>query len=310
MTMIKISSVVMGVILVGLTVYGVGLAAQRAGESRPVKTVARIDGNGAGQVGEIGQAQPEISKNSAQGKPAAKLANRERIYSNVAGLTKILKVVPDGSTVKKGEVICELDSAGFKDQLINQQITAKSARAVFEKARLTREVAELAVVEYQEGIYPTNLAEVEGDIKIAEAELALAQEELNSAKASAVDKLPIKRLELAVQRTQFGLEKAQGRRRLLVDYTKGRTVKQLRSTVEEAHTNELAKEAVCELEVSRERKLEGMIAGCKITAPVDGKVVYDPNLSILEGRGVGLRQLLFDIIPTSNSVDAPNPGKR
>jgi RNA polymerase sigma factor (sigma-70 family) len=310
MTMIKFSSVALGVIFVGLTAYGVGLAAQRAGVSRPVKSVDRIDGNGAGQVGELGQAHPDATKNSAQDTPAAKTAGRQRIYSNVPGQTTILKIVLPGSMVKQGDVICELDAASFKDQLINQEITTMSARAVFQNARQTREVAEIAVVEYQEGIYATNLAEIDGDIKISESELALAQDELNLAKANKFGKLPIQRLELAVQRAQFGLKKAQSRKKLLVDYTKGRTVKQLRSTVEKAHADELAKEAIWELELSKQGKLEKQIASCKITAPIDGKVAYGPRSTLAAGNAVGLRQLLFEITPTSDIVEAPNPGKR
>jgi len=263
-----------------------------------VLRVAHLDGNQAGQDAGLGQAQSEISKNSVQGKPDAKTAGRETIYSNVPGQTTVLKVVPDGSMVKKGDVIRELDSAYLKDQLVNQEITTMSARAILENARVTREVAEIAVIEYQEGIYVINLAEIEGDIKIAEAELALAQEELNSAKASKFDKLAIMRLDLAVHRAQFGLEKGQSRKKLLVDYTKGRTIKQLKSTVEKAHSDELAKKAIWELETSKERKLERQVASCTIVAPIGGKIVYN---SLRPGQAVGLRHSLFEIVPTSDT---------
>ena len=45
-------------------------------------------------------------------------------------------------------------------------------------ARLTREVAEIAVIEYNEGIFLQDLTDVEGENKVAEAELALAEEVL------------------------------------------------------------------------------------------------------------------------------------
>ena len=66
----------------------------------------------------------------------------------------------------------ELDSAPLRDQLINQRITTKSAEANFQNAKLTREVAEIAVVEYEQGIYIQDLATVEGEIKLAESDLA------------------------------------------------------------------------------------------------------------------------------------------
>ncbi|MFI5456649.1 MAG: sigma-70 family RNA polymerase sigma factor [Isosphaerales bacterium] len=314
MTMIKISSVMVGVILVGLTGYGVGLAALRAGESRSVAREAPIDAIQAGQDGGLGRAQPGSRKPAAR-KPEAKTAGREKIYANVAGQTTIVYIVPDGSTVKKGQLVCELDSASLKDQLINQRITTESAKANSLNATLTREEGELAVVEYESGIYVFNLAEIEGDIKIAEAELALAQEELNTAKASTTDKLAIKRLELAVFRAQFGLEKGQNRKKLLVDFTKPRTIKQLKSDVQKAHSTELAKKATWELETGKEKKLERQIAACEIKAPRDGTLVYFPGRTqvvlrkdgttaeiplIEEGATVRERQILFEIIPMSD----------
>ncbi|MFI5454405.1 MAG: sigma-70 family RNA polymerase sigma factor [Isosphaerales bacterium] len=299
MTMIKINSVALGVILVGLTGYGVGLAAQRARESRSVLRVAAIDGNQAGRDGGLGRAQPD-SKKPAALNPAAKTAGRERIYSNVSGQATIRKIVPDGSTVKRGQVVCELDSASLKDQLINQKITTESARDQFENSRLTREVAELAVVEYVEGIFKSDLAEVNDDVKIAETVLALDQEELNEVRAdTAVKKLAIKRLELAVFRAQVALKREQSRLKVLVDYTKPRTVRQLRSDVEKARSDELPKKAIWQLEMAKEQKLKHQIAGCTIVAPRDGILVYDSESSIGKGATVGFRQRLFEIIPTS-----------
>ena len=107
-----------------------------------------------------------------------------------------------------------LSSAALRNELINQKITTMSAKAIFQNAKLIREEAETAVVEYQEGTYVMNLAEIQGDIKIAEAELALAEEELNSAKARATDKLAIKRSELAVLRAQVsGLRRVEHRKK-------------------------------------------------------------------------------------------------
>ena len=46
-----------------------------------------------------------------------------------------------------------------------------SAEAAFQNARLTGEVAEIAVKEYEEGIYPQDLQTIQGEIKTAEAEI-------------------------------------------------------------------------------------------------------------------------------------------
>ena len=260
MTMIKISSVATGVALLGLTGYGVGLAGQRAGELPPVPAVAQIDGNLARQNGGRGRAQPGAGQKSTQGKRALKTAGDGKIYALVEGTTSIISLVPDGSTVKKGDIVCELDSAALKDQLINQKITAESAEAGFTNATLAREVAEIAVVEYLEGTFPSELADFEGEIKLAEMEISLAEDELKAAATGGgTSPLAVKRAELEKTRGTVALKKAQCRRRLLVEYTKGKTLRELQKEVKKSQSNELAKKAILDLERQKQKKLERQI---------------------------------------------------
>ena len=83
-------------------------------------------------------------------------------YCLIEGRTTIIMISPEGTPVKKGQIVCELDSACLKDQLINQKITVKSAEANYENAKLAREVAEIAVMEYSEGIYKQRHGDPEG----------------------------------------------------------------------------------------------------------------------------------------------------
>jgi HlyD family secretion protein len=221
--------------------------------------------------------------------------------------TTVVMVVADGSAVKIGQVVCELDAAAFWNQLVNQQIATKSAAANFENAKLTREESEIDKKWYEEGIFLTELQETEGDIKIAESEFSLAQDELNALKAANPDnKLAIKRAELVMLRAQFALEKTQSRRRLLVDYTKPKKIKEFTTAVEKARSLELANRAIWELEASKEKKLEHQIAQCRIVAPIDGKLVYTNALRYatnptVTGAKVLPDSTLFEIRP------APQP---
>ncbi len=110
--------------------------------------------------------------------------------------------------------------------------------------------------------------------------------------------------ELTLKKARFALEQAESKKKVLVDYTKGKTIKELKSEVEKARSDELAKKATWELEVSKEKKLERQIAACDIKAPADGLVVYanDPNRAfgsnqpqIEEGATVRERQKIFSL---------------
>ena len=217
-------------------------------------------------------------------------------------------IKPEGTPVKKGEIVCQLDSASLKDQLVNQKITTKSAEANYENAKLTREVAEIAVVEYEEGIFKQDLATVEGEIKLAESDLSRSEDRLDWARRM-FDKGYVSMAtkvseELTLKKARFALEQAQSKKKVLVDYTKGKTIKELKSEVEKARSDELAKKATFELEDSKEKKLERQIANCEIKAPADGLVVYanDPNRAfgsnqpqIEEGATVRERQKIFSL---------------
>ena len=50
-------------------------------------------------------------------------------YCLIEGQTTIIQLLPEGSAVKKGQVVCQLDSAALKDQLINQKISREVGRS-------------------------------------------------------------------------------------------------------------------------------------------------------------------------------------
>ncbi len=230
------------------------------------------------------------------------------VYCLVEGGTTIIRIEPEGTKVKKGKIICELDSAALKDTLINQRITTKSAEANFLNAKLTREVAEIAVREYVEGVYVQELASVEGEIKLAESDLMRAEDRLDWArrmfKKGYVSMATKVSEELNFKKANFTLEQAQSKKDVLVKYTREKTIKELESEVKKAHSDELAKSATWELEKGKESKLETQIKNCTLIAPIDGLIVYanDPSRmfgsnqsQIEEGATVRERQKVISI---------------
>jgi HlyD family secretion protein len=68
------------------------------------------------------------------------------------GETTMLTVLPEGTTVKKGDVLCELDAAAFREQLRIQQINVGAQRSTHHQAELDVDVAKLAVDEFRNGV--------------------------------------------------------------------------------------------------------------------------------------------------------------
>jgi hypothetical protein len=153
----------------------------------------------------------------------------------------------------------------LKDQIRKQQIAIRSAEANLQNARLTREVAEIAVTEYKEGIYVQDLAVAEGEIKLARDGLERARKNIelakdrlatilrlakNSAGDLSLEYMYTDRVELAQleeRKAALALEQAESNKRILVEYTRGKRLRELQSEVEKARSQELTKKAECEL---------------------------------------------------------------
>jgi HlyD family secretion protein len=314
MTMIKIGGIAAGVVLLGLAGYGVGIAGQKSGPDRPVQDASQPDSPSE----TVSPANPQRGKKAAARlaarDPARKGTRFEGVYSRIPGQTVIIRILPDGSVVKKGDVVGELDSAALRDTLINQRITTESAKANFMNSKLRREDAEWTLRVYRDDLLPREQRELEGEAKVAEAELATGEAELKRVKEiGGNNDLETKRAEMAIARAKLAALKAENRLHSLTTYTRQARTKELLGAVDKAHSDELAKQAVWELEKNKEVKLERQIAACTLLAPIDGTVVYPryvspPNgalvpaghtsLPIEEGAAVREHQLLFQIVPT------------
>jgi RND family efflux transporter MFP subunit len=251
----------------------------------------------------------------------------EPVTCQVEGGSTIIRIVPEGSRVKKGDLICELDSAGLKDQLINQTIARKRAEANYQNARLTREVAEIAVHEYEQGIYPADQKTLRDQIATAQAAVpkAVARREriqrarhrLEAAKTAGrlgatlddiITKLDIddvlKAADEALEGQKKAVDQAKSRLEVLEKFTYPKMLKQLKSAVENARADELAKQAAWESERIKDVRLRSQIQSCTVSAPYDGLVVHyaGPQNPIAEGAVVRPRQRILGLIDLSSPM--------
>jgi RNA polymerase sigma factor (sigma-70 family) len=223
--------------------------------------------------------------------------NEQDLYSNVEGLSAIMNIKPEGSAVKQGELVCVLDSAALRDSLVTQAIATQRAQVAYANAKLVREAAEIALIEYTQGIAPLELNAVSTDIELAQKGMLLGEARAERARrahrqldetthrsgaaktpSDIAAKLEIDdRLEIAQQsfeREKKMLELAVARREILEKYTKPKKTEELKSDAEAKSSDELAKQAGWELAKARENILEKQIGYCQIRAPRDGLLVH------------------------------------
>jgi HlyD family secretion protein len=297
-TMIKLGGIAAGAILLGLVGFGAGFAAQRPDEADASRRAGVEERRPADGPAGPGQAEPKPARDAAGPPRDGRGSARHTVRSDVDGAATLVRIGVNGAFVKRGEVVCMLETEAFSNQLVDQRIAVKKAESAYVNAKSDREVAEIALKAYTDGESLGQLADAEGDIEIARAEMDLAEAELNNARAAHPDSrgVAIRRAEVAVLRTRFALEKAQSRKKVLTQYTRPKKVMELEAVVKKGRADELARMAIWELERSKEVKLEKQLDACTIRAPIDGQLRYDGR-SISRGATIHGGQEIFEIEP-------------
>jgi hypothetical protein len=228
--------------------------------------------------------------------------NAVEVLSSNEGKATFSFLRPEGARVAKGQVVCELEGAnhpGLSDQLAQQSLVTKSAEAAYRNAELTREVAEIAVTEYVEGIFKQDLAVANGEIAVEESGLRRCEDRLGWAKRMIekgyLSQRQVEEEQLVLDKAKAKLEQAKARKDVLEKYTRGKTIKELKSEVEKARADELRKKVTLEREQAVEARLKKAAEAFRITAPISGNIQYgrpiDASTTVIKG------QLLFRIVP-------------
>jgi HlyD family secretion protein len=244
----------------------------------------------------------------------------------------ILWIVPDGTEVKEGEKIVELDSASIDEQLEAQKGVYEKALAAKIKATEDAGAAEIAVREYAEGTYVKDLQLAEANITLAMEDLRSAQNVLEHTKRMArkgfTTPLQVEADEFAVKRADLQLATYKTEKRVLEQFTREKTLKALEATRDAAQAAARSEEATMKLEKAKLDRLESQLSKCVITAPQSGMLVYykersrfgSSSSTIEEGAPVRERQVIAQIpkltemqanVPVHESkVEQLKPGMR
>jgi HlyD family secretion protein len=241
---------------------------------------------------------------------------REQIVlrSEIEGSTTILQIVDEGTLVRQGDLLVELDIADLENNVVDRRIRVQNdeadlihaqenlkvvenqAAANSEQAQLNLQFARQDLENYIEGEYPKRIKEAETRITLAEEDLSRARESLKWSRILFDEKYlsqsELQQDELAEKRAQFNLELARADLDLLRDYTYRRELDQLESDVRQAElalereqrmasanlaqarAQLAAREASLREELDRLRRLELQIEKARIYAPIDGMVLY------------------------------------
>lgn len=191
---------------------------------------------------------------------------------------EILWAIGEGSAVKQGDLLVRLDSSALEEELTLQQMDVTQSIASLSKAENELAAAEIAMNEYVLGTFVEEMNEIESEITLAEENVRRAEEYLlysgRLAAKGYVTSLQLQGDQFALKKAKIELEKAQTKLKVLQEYTKEKTIKELDSDIKVAEADlEAAKEKLG-LENKMLRFFEEQIAACEVRAPQNGQVVY------------------------------------
>jgi multidrug resistance efflux pump len=199
---------------------------------------------------------------------------------NTSGVA-ILRIVPEGTVVKKGDFMVELDSSAFAEERTTQQIAVNTAEALVVEARNIYETALIAKQEYLEGTYVQERQTIESEVFVAEENLNRAKEYYEYSKKLAgkgyVNQLQLEADKFAVEKSKKELDAAKTKLKVLDDFTKAKMLKQLESDIVIAKSKWESEKSSYDLASAKLQEIEDQIGKCTIKAPRDGTVVYAHN---------------------------------
>lgn len=228
--------------------------------------------------------------------------------------TTIKWVIDDGSQVKQGQLLVELDDSGLYEQQKNQKITLDKARSEFiqaeenlkitesqnetdiKTAEIAVELAKLDLEKYIDGEYEQSKKDIKNRILQAESDLEQWRDRTawsgRMVKRGYVASSQYQSEMARLQGAEINLDKVREELRVLEKYTFVRTKTDLTSKVAEtlraldrvrkvaeskrlqSQTDLLAKKSIFEQENSKYQELDDEIRKCTLTAPQEGMVVY------------------------------------
>jgi len=230
-------------------------------------------------------------------------SNNRKIKCRVRGNSTINQVIENGTRVQKGDVLVRLENKQIEDYLHERTKFSHLSRdaAIGFRAQATR--AKLAISEYEEGRYRTELMELEKDLAIANSNLLTNESLLAHARAKLEkgyeSELNFERVQLAARSAREEIEIKKIQIQALKDFTSKEQLTKLRGDWEAAKASADANEEVLRRDEIRMELAEKEIELSVIRAEESGLVIYPTMESwkrtpdIAEGATVHQNQTLL-----------------
>jgi HlyD family secretion protein len=205
-------------------------------------------------------------------------ADNTEIKCKVRGENTIIWVIESGTVVKPGDELVRLDTLAIEDAIAERTKYAHLTRSGAERAKADVARAELAIPEYLEGRYRSQLMTLEKDLTIAKSNLLTAQNMLAHAEMMAkrgyVSGLEVEEKTFAVTQAELNVDVKKIQIDVLKNFTKTMELETLRGELNAAKARFAAEKERAQMDAERRDLALEELEYCVIRAERGGLVIY------------------------------------
>lgn len=241
-------------------------------------------------------------------------AESVQVMCEVEGGGKLTTILPEGTPVKKGDVVVRFDTDALQKTINEQEVKweqaegkVKAAASELEvqrnkaeseiaKAELARTLAEIDLESYQEGEYQVELDKRKGTLEIGKKELKEAEDNLEftrgMVKKGFAQLEQVRVMELTYEGKKYAVQQQEADLQVFTKYAKKRKMTELAAKAKDALRdlertkksqvaatekveNELnAARKTASLEKKQFERLKEQLGKCEVHAPAGGIVIY------------------------------------
>jgi multidrug efflux pump subunit AcrA (membrane-fusion protein) len=230
-------------------------------------------------------------------------SNNLEIRCKVEGWSTVNWVVESGAIVEPNDVLVRLDSSTKEENLSQRKIDYQRSLAELTRSQTAVASAKIAIPEYEEGRYKSQLESLEKDEAIAQSNLTTSQNMLAHTemmfKRGYVSELEVEGNRFTVKRAQLELAVTQTAIDVLKRFTKEKELESLNGTLKAAQANLDAQQAQVDLQKQRLDHAQEQFNHCIIIAEQGGMIIHPSAAEwkdapeVEEGANVHTNQVLL-----------------
>ena len=205
-------------------------------------------------------------------------ADNTEIKCRVRGQNTIIWVVEAGTEVEPGNELVRLDTLVIEDAIAERTKYSHWSRSAAERSKADVRRSELAISEYLEGRYPSQLMRLKKDLAIARSNLTTSQNMLAHAEMMAergyVSELEVEEDTFAVTRAALNVDVKKTEIDVLKEFTKAIELETLKGNLNAARARHAANEERAQMDEARRVLAVEELEHCVIRAERGGLVIY------------------------------------